>query len=237
MTLTLVPTPIDDEGELDSFATDVLQKAALDSNSLIVVEEIKPARKRWLNWGLPREKIEQFILYNEHSGDEQVNKLIAELKAGTDVFLMSDGGLPAFCDPGRALVDLCHKSGIRVTSTPFYNSISLAIALSGFNHDRFMFEGFLPKDKDERQKRVIEALNRNETTVMMDTPYRLGQSANLLTEIAKTLDDKKVKSRQVFLALDLTTKNEQLIRCSIDQLSKKVESLGKREFILLISGR
>src|SRR5262245_28844563 len=137
-TLTLVPTPIDEASPLESRALELLKAAALDpDHNLVVVEELKACRRRWLAWGLPRETIEHFRTYNEHDAASSSQALVQELKAGKNVFLMSDGGLPAFCDPGVELVDACHKARIRVTSTPFPHAPALAVALSGFRMDRY----------------------------------------------------------------------------------------------------
>ena len=140
---------------------------------------------------------------------------------------MSDGGLPAFCDPGRRLVDLCHKSQVRVTSTPFPHSISLALALSGFSHKSFWFEGFLPAKKELREKRWKELIENEATLVLMDTPYRL----------VKTLEELKTnlkRKREVFLALDLNSEDEELFRGGPNQIIKKLKN-KKREFVLILA--
>src|SRR5690606_32539801 len=106
---------------------------------------------------LPREAIEKFILYNEHTRDELAPKIISELQVGKKAYLMSDCGLPAFCDPGVALVRMCHEHNLKITSAPFSNSISLAMALSGIDHSRFIFEGFVAKgrERDSELKRIM----------------------------------------------------------------------------------
>ena len=122
--LTIIPTPIDDESPLCVVATAKLNEA-VKNNDLIIVEEHKVARRRWLKYGLPRQAIDHFLVYNEHTYNDVSSEVLAELKKGKSAFLMSDCGLPAFCDPGRQLIELCHQHNIKVTSTPFANSISL----------------------------------------------------------------------------------------------------------------
>jgi len=142
--LILVPTPIQDDLPLETIARDLLLSEAMNEQVILLVEEHKIARQRWLRWGLPREAIEKFILYNEHTQEKLVSDIIKEIKAGKKAYLLSDCGLPAFCDPGQLLVQACHKQRIKVTATPFPNSISLALALSGFSHGTFVFSGFIP---------------------------------------------------------------------------------------------
>ncbi len=134
--LILVPTPISDDLPLEKIALERLQEDALKEDVVLLVEEHKVARQRWLKWGLPREAIEKFMLYNEHTSDKMKNEVMTLLKSQKRAYLMSDCGLPAFCDRGQNLVDLCHKQGIQVTATPFPNSIALAIASSRWILDR-----------------------------------------------------------------------------------------------------
>lgn len=224
--LILVPTPIDDESPLEPTALGLLKQAVSDKKSIICVEDAKPGRRRWLHWGLPREAIDEFVLFNEHTRREEQPQLIEKLSSGYDVYLMSDGGLPAFCDPGKELVNACHESNIKVTSTPFSNSVSLAMALSGFDHEKFVFQGFLPAKKEERARALKELVKEKRTQVLMDTPYRM---VKLLNELSETCPD-----RELFLAMDLNQPKERLLRGKASLLAKNLDGL-KAEFILIIS--
>ncbi len=229
-TLTLIPTPLAEVGELEPVAFKTLLEAATHDaeNSVFVVEDLKPGRRRWLGFKLPRETIESFVLYNEHTLESAVKDLLLKLQLGKNVFLMSDGGLPAFYDPGVELVDLCHKNKIRVTSTPFFNSISLTIALSGFSHKKFWFEGFLPIDSSERQNAIKNIMNLKSTSILMDTPYRLKR---VLEEFQASWGSSKKK---LFVAMDLNTETEELRRGSPKDLLKEISDF-KREFVLVVS--
>ncbi len=224
--LILVPTPIDDESPLEPMALEKLRLATTDINSIIAVEDAKPGRRRWLHWGLPREAIESFVLYNEHTRSEQLPILLEELKNGKNVYLMSDGGLPAFCDPGQELVNACHDRGIQVTATPFCNSIALGIALSGFDHQKFLFGGFLPAKKELREIEWQNILKAKKTQVLMDTPYRLTKTMEELSNLSP--------QKQVFLGLNLNQPNEELFRGKARDVYKKVKG-QKAEFILVLS--
>lgn len=187
-------------------------------------------RQRWLKWGLPREAIDHFLLFNEHTQNEAYTQVISEILKGKTVYLMSDGGLPAFCDPGQKLVKACHEKKIVVTSTPFPNSISLALALSGMDHSKFSFGGFLSTDPDLRKKELDQLASRNETAVVMDTPYRLKA---LLSDIANS----RLKGRTFFLATHLNSENEKCVYGPIAEMVKASEALNKPEFVLVISGK
>jgi 16S rRNA (cytidine1402-2'-O)-methyltransferase len=224
--LILIPTPLQDDLPLEPVALELLKEDALKDDVMLLVEEHKVARQRWIKWGLPREAIERFVLFNEHTSDKELPIILKELKSGKRAYLMSDCGLPAFCDPGMNLVDACHKHGIKITSTPFPNSIALAVALSGFRHDSFVFSGFIPVKEPERSQWIKKECKRPETLIWMETPYRLG----------KLLEDLKRHQcqRDLFLAMDLGSKEEKLLRGSVEKLSKLVRPEEKREFVLLL---
>lgn len=223
--LTLVPTPIDEQSALEAGAFSKLLEACGDyEKNVFLIEDLKPGRRRWLRWGLPREAISHFELFNEHTQDKMVNEVVTFLKKGKNVYLMSDGGLPAFCDPGQKLVRQCHLENIPLTSTTFCNSISLAISLSGIDCYNFFFAGFLSKNSDERINR-LNTLNKMECPiVLMDTPYRMKR---LLEEVARVNP-----GRKIFLGLDLNDEKEQLFYGKVSNIIKRLEDF-KREFILI----
>lgn len=226
--LILVPTPIQEDHPLEPIARERLLEDAMKEDVMIMVEEHKVARQRWLKWGLPREAIEKFILFNEHTQISSQNNIIKDLKSGKRAYLLSDCGLPAFCDPGQLLVDACHKQGIRVTATPFPNSIALALALSGFSHASFVFSGFIPVKEPERGEWVKKELKRPETLIWMETPYRLKK---LLEEL-----DKANSPREVFLGCDLGGSKEFLLRGKPSEILKRLDGDEKREFVMVIKG-
>jgi 16S rRNA (cytidine1402-2'-O)-methyltransferase len=227
MSLTLIPTPLQDDLPLESVALKLLLENGLRENTLLLVEEHKVARQRWLKWGLPREAIERFVLFNEHTQRNELPEVLKKLKNGMEVYLLSDCGLPAFCDPGQLLVNACHQKKIKVTATPFPNSISLALALSGFSHTTFVFSGFVPVKEPERGEWIKKELKRPETLIWMETPYRLKKMLEELTKVNT--------SRDIFLACDLGSKDEFLCRGKAGALIKLLGEQEKREFVLVIS--
>lgn len=228
--LVLVPTPIAENVPLEGVAFSILEKACLEEmdQSVFVIEDLKPGRKRWLSFKLPRSAVDHFKLYNEHTAKEVVNELLSDLKSGKNVYLMSDGGLPAFYDPGVELVNLCHQNKIKVTATPFANSVALALALSGFSHQKFWFEGFLPLENDERIKTLKNLYSLKNTAILMDTPYRLKR----VLEECQEVQDKS--SKRLFLAMDLGSETEECLRGTPVELLSSITEL-RREFVLVIS--
>lgn len=114
--------------------------------------------------------------------------LLAPALAGQDLGLLSDAGLPAVADPGAALVAAAHAAGIVVEPLAGASSLTLALAASGLNGQRFAFEGYLPQQPAERQQRVRELEQRSrreaQTQLVIETPYR---NEALLQALAQSL--------------------------------------------------
>ncbi|MEO5881095.1 MAG: SAM-dependent methyltransferase [Caldimonas sp.] len=109
-------------------------------------------------------------------GPAAVDALLAPARAGHDLGLLSEAGLPALADPGAALVAAAHAAGIAVVSHPGASAIALAVAASGLNGQSFAFVGYIPVPGEERAARirVLEAASRRdaETQILIETPYR-----------------------------------------------------------------
>jgi 16S rRNA (cytidine1402-2'-O)-methyltransferase len=224
--LTLIPTPIDEESSLEQTAFDLLATASKDLvNNTVLVEDIKPCRRRWIRWGLSRDVVDSLVPYNEHNQETLIKDIIKKIQKGHNVYLMSDGGLPAFCDPGQKLVRACHESGVKVTSAPFSNSISLAVSLSGIDCSQFFFAGFLPRKTEARAEEISNIANMPYPVILMDTPYRLEK---LLSEIKEA-----GVQRKVFLGMNLNSEEEELHFGSISSIHKRVKG-KKAEFILIL---
>ena len=105
-----------------------------------------------------------------------VDALLAPTRAGDDLGLLSEAGLPALADPGAALVAAAHAAGIAVVAHPGASAIALALAASGLNGQSFAFVGYIPVAADERAARIraLEAASRRDgaTQLLIETPYR-----------------------------------------------------------------
>jgi len=228
-TLYLIPTPLNENEALHPANLSLLRFACENiENSLLLIEELKPARQRWIKWGLSRDFIDKFQVYNEHNQKNDIKNIIIDLKNGKNGYLFSDGGLPSFCDPGQLLVKACHSEKIKVTCGVFCNSPLQALIMSGFDSKNFYFAGFLPiKIKEEREVAIDNLSKMKCPIILMDTPYRLKR---LLTELT---NHKIFSQKEAFLAMDLSMQTEEYSIGKISKLSKS--DWGKREFILIIN--
>jgi 16S rRNA (cytidine1402-2'-O)-methyltransferase len=111
-----------------------------------------------------------------HAAPADLTPLLTLATQGHDIGLLSEAGLPAVADPGAGLVAAAHRAGIAVDVLPGPSSITLAVAASGLQGQRFAFVGYLPTDAAQRTARVraLEAHSKREqqTQVAIETPYR-----------------------------------------------------------------
>ncbi|OFZ12659.1 MAG: hypothetical protein A2X86_15175 [Bdellovibrionales bacterium GWA2_49_15] len=231
--LFLIPTPIAPGQMLESTAHSLLLKAweQASESSLFLIETPKAGRAQWAQFGLPREAIPHLIAYNEQTRQELLPTVIEGLLQGKSVYLMTDGGLPAFMDPGAELVRACQERKILVRATPFANSVLLALALSGFPHQQFTFEGALPRESEMRLQALKDYWRRPSTILVLDAPYRMQKILQMLLEISSSSG----VHRELFLALDLQHDNERHLFFSSREIAHFQRELNnKYEFILVI---
>ena len=186
-TLYLIPVPLGPVSPEACLPPDTLAVARrLDR---FVVERAKTARAHLKAMGHPQPlQALQIEELNEHTPAAAIESLLAPLKAGHDVGLLSEAGCPAVADPGAALVMAAHRANIRVVPLIGPSSILLALMASGLGGQRFAFHGYLPAKEPERSQaiRALEKAARTEkaTQLFIETPYR---SAALLDALATTL--------------------------------------------------
>ena len=186
-TLYLVPVPLGPVSPDACLPADTL--AVARRLEYFVVERAKTARAHLKAMGHPQ-PIQALHLeeLNEHTPAAAITLLLAPLKAGHDVGLLSEAGCPAVADPGAALVMAAHRENIPVVPLIGPSSILLALMASGLGGQRFAFHGYLPAKEPERSQKIRElektARRENATQLFIETPYR---SAALLEALATAL--------------------------------------------------
>ncbi len=174
-TLYLIPVPLGPSAPQDSLTPGAL--ATIRPLSHFIVEQAKTARAFLKAAGTdkPLQELELKEL-NEHTKSDALNDLLAPLRAGLDVGLLSEAGCPAVADPGAHLVALAQQENIRVVPLIGPSSLLLALMASGLNGQRFAFQGYLPAKEAERTKALrdleSESRKRSQTQIFIETPYR-----------------------------------------------------------------
>jgi 16S rRNA (cytidine1402-2'-O)-methyltransferase len=153
------------------------------------------------------------------SGNESARtaELLGHLKSGERVALVSDAGMPSISDPGADAVRRAREAGMAITVVPGPSAVTVALALSGFAADRFVFEGFLPRTGRERRRRIQLIAGEERPVVVFASPHRL---ASDLEDLAKALGGE----REIVVNRELTKMHEEVWSGS---LSKAVEHWGE----------
>ena len=170
------------------------------------------------------------ISYHKFNEKERSADIIERLEAGEDVALITDAGTPGISDPGEILVRECRKCGITVTSLPGPSALITAVSLSGKNTGRFVFEGFLPGDKKERNAVLDEIRNETRTIVFYEAPHRIKKTLEILREA--------LGNREITLCRELTKKFETVEETDIDSAVEEMsENAPRGEFVIVVKGK
>lgn len=198
-----------------------------------IVEEIRSAR-RFIKKICPEVNISDidFMIYNEHSVKEDPAGFLVNLMNGNDTGLISEAGLPCIADPGSLIVKAAHEKGIRVVPLSGPSSLMIALMASGFNGQKFSFQGYLPVDKNMRAKKLREMeheiLSTGETQIFIEAPYRnIAVFEAILTYCNENL--------MLCIATDLTLPSESIIVKSIKAWKRTKPDINKKPSVFLLS--
>jgi 16S rRNA (cytidine1402-2'-O)-methyltransferase len=176
--LYLIPTVLA-PGTNSQVLTPQIKEIILQTDHYFV-ENVRTARRfiGELQTGKVIEDI-QFYELNKDTVINVIRKHFSILKEGNNAGILSEAGCPGIADPGALAVKLAHELGIRVVPLVGPSSILLALMASGFSGQAFVFHGYLPIDKAERARTIRqmekEALQKNQTQIFMETPFRNNQ--------------------------------------------------------------
>lgn len=220
-TLYLCATPI---GNLEDITLRALK--ILESVDLIACEDTRVSAKLLSHFDIHTKTTS----YHEHNKLSKGEKILEALQSGKDVALISDAGMPGISDPGEDLVKRCIEESIPYTVIPGASAGISALVLSGISTRRFVFEGFLPKNKKEREEILNKLKNETSTIVLYETPHRIKDSLKELLDF--------LGNRDVSIVRELTKKHEEINNLT---LAEACEEYNKREpkgeYVIIIEGR
>lgn len=229
-TLYLIPSPLG-ESALDTILPEQVRAIAARLDTF-VVEHPKTARAflKLIGTHTPLQQLNLLVL-DEHTPETELTTLLAPLLEGKDVGLISEAGCPAVADPGANLVRLAHQKHVRVVPLSGPSSILLSLMASGLSGQHFAFHGYLPVDKTERKKKLLEleqvSASRNETEIFIETPYRNRQ---MLEAILETCGH----STGLCVAVDVTLATESIHTKTIAEWKKQSPEIDKRPAVFLL---
>jgi 16S rRNA (cytidine1402-2'-O)-methyltransferase len=160
---------------------------------------------------------------------QRTERLLADLRAGRDVLLVTEAGLPCVSDPGYLLVRAAAAAGIRVTALPGPSAVTTALAVSGLPSDRFCFEGFAPRRAGDRARRFAELAAEHRTLVFFESPRRLSVT---LAELAVAFG----RERSAVVCRELTKTHEEICRGSLGDLADWAAAGVRGEVTIVVGG-
>ncbi len=218
--LYLVATPIGNLGDVTLRALEVLAGA-----DVIACEDTRVTRKLLARHGIET----PLVSYHEHNAARMRPLLLARLKRGEAVALVSDAGTPLISDPGYKLVRACIEAGHAVTVVPGASAPLAALVVSGLPTDRFLFAGFLPPRPAARRAALAKLASIEATLIFFESPRRL---AAALEDMAATLGE-----RDAAVARELTKAFEEVRRAPLSELAAlyQTQAPPKGEAVVVVA--
>jgi 16S rRNA (cytidine1402-2'-O)-methyltransferase len=220
-TLYIVATPIGNLEDITFRAVRILKEV-----DLIACEDTRQTRKLLDHYGIAT----PVVSCHEHNEAARTADLLARLRAGASVALVSDAGMPLVSDPGYRVVKAVSQEGIAVQPLPGAAAFVCALAASGLPVDEFHFAGFLPSKPVQRRKALESLAAERATLVFYEAPHRIVAT---LRDVAAVLGP-----RPVVVAREMTKVHEEFLRGGAEQVAAALESRDsvKGEITLLVGG-
>ncbi|MCX6791251.1 MAG: 16S rRNA (cytidine(1402)-2'-O)-methyltransferase [Candidatus Gribaldobacteria bacterium] len=222
-TLFVVATPI---GNLEDISARALR--ILNEVDLILAEDTRVSRNLLTHFGIKT----PMISYHQHSKLNKINEIIAKLKQGCSLALISDAGTPSISDPGNFLVEKVIESLgslVKIEPIPGASAVTAIASVCGFAMDRFLFLGFPPQKRKRRQ--FFEELAKSKYPVVFyESPYRIIKSLKEMGEF-----DKKSSPFEIVVGRELTKKFETIYRGNLSEVTEAIKNTPiKGEFVVAV---
>ena len=229
--LFLIPTTLGENAE----TAEVIPSKIYDVINNIdeyIVENEKTARHYLKRLGI-KKPLQEIILHplNQHTKPLEISTYLNAIQEGKNIGVISEAGCPGVADPGSEVVRLAHLNNIQVIPLVGPSSILLGLMASGFNGQSFTFNGYLPKERGERIKKIKEleklVYNKSQTQLFIETPYR---NMHILEDVLSNCEPKT----RLCIACDITLPTEFIKTKSIGEWKKQVPDIAKRPTLFLI---
>ena len=219
--LYIVGTPIGNLNDISQRALNILKNV-----SLVACEDTRQTMKIMNKFNISN----KLISFNKHNSFIKIPQIIKDLKEGKSIAIVSDAGMPGICDPGEDIARSVKSEGIDLICVPGACAAITALISSGLPSSSFVFEGFLPKKKIDREQILLEISNNEKTTIIYESPKRL---KTLLKELIEFCGG----DREIMVARELTKKFEEHVSNNINNVMeffKDKEIIG--EITIVIRG-
>lgn len=169
------------------------------------------------------------ISYHGHNEKRRSSQIIEKLISGESCALVSDAGMPGISDPGAVIIKEAILNNVEVVVLPGATAFVSALVMSGFETDRFVFEGFLPHKRGDKISALEKIYNENRTIVFYESPHRLIDTLKAMIAV--------FGSRQLSVSREITKKFEETVRGDLGEVLDYFEGKEiKGEFVLVVKG-
>ena len=200
--LYIVGTPIGNLNDISQRALNILKNV-----SLVACEDTRQTIKIMNKFNISN----KLTSFNKHNSSIKIPKMLKDLKEGNSIAIVSDAGMPGICDPGEDIVKDAKTIGVDIICIPGACAAITALVSSGLPSSSFVFEGFLPKKKIDREKILLEISKNEKTTIIYESPKRLKKLLNELLELCGG-------DREIIVARELTKKFEEHVGNNINNV-------------------
>ncbi len=222
--LYFVSTPIGSARDITLRALDILASA-----DVIASEDTRTTRKLMDIHGIPLDG-RKVIAHHDHSGPAAVQGLVDLVSSGKSLAYVSEAGTPLIADPGFELGRAMAEAGLPVTAAPGPVAAVCALSISGLSSDKFLFAGFLPSGKSQRDKALAELRDLPFTIIFYESPKRI-------QEMLASLADIMGPERESAVCRELTKKFEEVRRGTIADLIEAFDGRTVKGEIVVLVGR
>lgn len=220
--LHVIATPIGNLGDLSPRAVEAFRAA-----SVIACEDTRRTWQLLTHFGIPRPP--EMFSYRQGNEERITEKVLADLAAGKEVALCSDGGYPGISDPGYRLIRACAQRGVAYEVVPGASAVNVALLMSGLSTSSFTFRGFPPRGPGALRNWFREDADRAHTLVCYESPFRV---AATLEAALDALGD-----REAAVCIELTKVHERVSRGYLSDLAREFrDAKVKGEVALVIAG-
>lgn len=218
--LYLCATPI---GNLEDITLRVLR--VLQEADVIYCEDTRNTLKLLRHFEIAK----PLQSYHDHSPEARAQKIADDVRAGRQVALVSDAGMPVISDPGFDLVNLFRRENLPYTVLPGASASLTALVLSGIAADRFLFEGFLPRKKKDLEARLALLDKERATAIIYESPYRLSATLDVFA--------KRWPERECAAVREITKRFEETVRGTTVSVRDHFNAnVPRGEFVLILGG-
>jgi 16S rRNA (cytidine1402-2'-O)-methyltransferase len=222
--LFVVATPIGNLSDVTIRSLEVLRDVPL-----IAAEDTRLTQRLLARHGIAT----RTISYHARSGPGRLVELVAHLRGGADLALVTDAGTPSVSDPGEDLVAAWAGEGGTVVPIPGPSAVTAVVAASGLAGPRWAFEGFLPRSGRDRRERLTRIAADDRGTVIYEAPSRV---AATLRDLATACGP----DRPAAVGRELTKIHEEIVRGTLGDLSERARSgelTLRGEFAIVVGSR